>query len=59
MSSSYTDWLLTNNIFFVALLNSLLHNNELLNYLDLKDLLWVGLFLSSVIYVKNNFEQTQ
>lgn len=59
MSSSYTDWLLTNNILFVALLNSLLHNNELLNYLDLKDLLWVGLFLSSVIYVKNNFEQTQ
>lgn len=59
MSSSYTDWLLTNNIFFVALLNSLLRNNELLNYLDLKDLLWVGLFLSSVIYVKNNFEQTQ
>lgn len=59
MSSSYTDWLLTNNIFFVALLNSLLHNNELLNYLDLKDLPWVGLFLSSVIYVKNNFEQTQ
>lgn len=59
MSSSYTDWLLTNNIFFVALLNSLLRINELLNYLDLKDLLWVGLFLSSVIYVKNNFEQTQ
>lgn len=59
MSSSYTDWLLTNNIFFVALLNSLLHKNEQLNYLDLKDLLWVGLFLSSVIYVKNNFEQTQ
>lgn len=59
MSSSYTDWLLTNNIFFVALLNSLSRNNELLNYLDLKDLLWVGLFLSSVIYVKNNFEQTQ
>lgn len=46
MSSSYTDWLLTNNIFFVALLNSLLRNNELLNYLDLKDLLWVWLFLS-------------